>query len=303
MTAKGSAQDLPFGAAECLAELDRARFAEDTGPDEILYVGDYCPELAARINGGVWGEALAEFWADDLSARELEALIGITERYGARSARVPELALTALDAAVAELEPFVPIPEESLWDKLTAWLDDWLGTESSDDGWLTEWLRSVSIPDAWAKPIVYLSGAVIVLTVLFVLVNELRHGGVFGSRPVRRRLRETTTDAPGARGVASFAEIRRAPASRQAEMVFALVLDRLRQRYRALISESMTHRELASSARGLDGTTGESLRAVADAAERVTYAGWEPAAEELVPVLAHGERFVRALDADESAGA
>ena len=69
----------------------RAAADEPAGP---TLLGDVCPELAAAIDEGAWGEALVDIWAEDLSTNAFEELARLVASYeqppaAGRASRLP----------------------------------------------------------------------------------------------------------------------------------------------------------------------------------------------------------------------
>lgn len=288
------AQGLPASAAACVDALNAATAAASDG-DPAPFAVDHCPAFLEALAASPWAATIPAGEAEYLEAGALEALLATSAAYTSPS--TADLSDARLAALVAELEPFVAEPEPGLWERFTEWLAGLFESEDGERSWLAELIASISIPESWQRILLYgLLGLVVVL-VLAILINELRLGGAF-TRRAKQALRRVTIlgNAADPAAVPSFDDIGRAPAiGRKVELLFTLVVDRVRQRYRDLLAPGLTHREIARAAARLDAPTGSSLAAVAMAAERVTYADWSPDDASWREILENGENLVRRL--------
>lgn len=301
------AQSLPDGADACLAALEAPAIADEAGAATI---GEACPDFAAALADNIWGELLPADGVSTLGAAALSDLTTLAGRYAGTPAGEVSAA-GDLDAVVAQLRPFEPLAQPSLWERLFAWIGRWLDESTGETGdRFVEWLRNLVIPEQWNDVAVWAFALLALATVAVVVANEIRHAGV---------LRAGRRSAPGAgpgKGphtrsghALRLADLARLPPREQPPALLALVVDRLRARDPGAVRDSSTHREIAArfaSAQARAGAHGESaagarhaeaLAAVAGAAERVTFAGWVPQPQELEPVLASGRDLLAALDA------
>ena len=137
-------------------------------------------------------------------------------------------------------------------------------------------------------------GIVLVAVTIAIVHNELRVAGVFRGGVLRKYspLDRSSDTAPEQRG--DFDDVARAPLARRPVLLLALVLQRLRARGVLSSRDSLTHRELLHAAR-LSAPQSAAFGAVLDAAERLTFTDWRPAAQEVEPVVARGRELLSSL--------
>ena len=204
------------------------------------------------------------------------------------------LSTEALGAIVATLEPFTAEPPPTLWQRFTDWIGSWFDSDSDEPSWLAQWLDSLTLPEEWSRILIYAIAAIAVSILLAIVVNELRIGGAFFGRRVAARRATASAVAGNVPADLSLESVMRAePTGRRVELMLALAVDRLRQRYIGLFRPDLTHRELARAANELDATVQTPFNDVVAAAERVTYGNWQPDDESLQRVLGAGETVVR----------
>jgi hypothetical protein len=294
----GGAQELPSGVDECLAKLDEQRYsAAQPEASEPRRLGNICPDLAASLDGGIWGPALIDGSSENLLPDEFRALVSLVRRYASQPQRRP-ISTAALDDAVAGVETDEVPPPLSLWEQAMQWLQAHLGSDEPESpGWLERWLKGVSLPERVTRYIVFAVAVLLVAATAAIVWNELRAVGAFGRSAVRRvrtgGLYASSEDSDAE--PRTLGDVRRAPAARQPVLLLRLVVDRLKPRLR--LTDSLTHRELvrASEASLTEAQVG-SLRCVATAAERVTYGDWRPNEHDVEPILADGDALIGSLD-------
>jgi hypothetical protein len=289
-------QGLPAGASACvgaLAAADRAVEA-DALPG---VVGDVCPDFLDALEASWWNASIPEDEAYFLERGGLESLIAAAETYTGR--RTLALAPAELDAIVTGLEPFVTPPEPTIWEQLRDWFRGLFESENGERTWLGEWLESLTIPEAWERPILYVIAAIAVIAVLAILINELRLSGAFLGRQTRILRVIAGKSAIADQATPDFDAIHSAARlGDKVELLFGLIVGRLRQREPGRLSPALTHREIARTAGTLDASARNSLLDVAGAAERVTYADWQPDPDAWRSILTSGETLVAELDAE-----
>lgn len=292
------AQQLPPGTLDCVAavgRLDPQAAAAESAP----LLGDACPELAEAIQAGAWGRALAFAEAQNLSTDGFLALVDLVQRYDDPAAAGAPISIAELAGIAAGLRPFEPLPELSFWQRVANWVQEKLGagTGGASDRFL-EWLRGLGLPESWVRPIVYATAIVIVAVVLLILVNELRHGGVFARRAVGRRIVDRYADESLRLRTVTFDDLRKFPLREQPIVLFRLVVERLRAHNARPAFESLTHRELVAANVMLGSEHVSALASVAHAAERATFGDWAPAQQDLDPILHDGRVLLSALDGE-----
>lgn len=298
-----SAEPLPAGADTCLAALAAAEerpgaTARSTDPPRV---GDICPAFRAALDRSAWGRGeLLDKPPGELDRADIAALSRLAGPHD--TADAPVLAAARLDDIVAALEPFVPEAPPTLWDRIREWLRGLTRSDAGEPTWLGRLLESISIPPALVRDFIYGLAAALVLAVLAVMISELGAAGLLTGR-TRRPRAALATARRRPRGVDDFDAIRAMPdPGRRIELVFAFVVDRLRRRRRAALSEALTHRELEQAVSALDTSARHRLHEVADAAERVTYGGWQPDETACDSVLASGRSLALTLESAELAG-
>jgi hypothetical protein len=312
--ARGQNDDpiLSPAAGDCAARLAEARVAaadrdETAGTTDASpaaaeaqpVLGDVCPDLADAIDSGGWGALLDSGTAHALDARSFAQLIERVERYERAPASAPRPSATELAAVVASFRPFEPVPQLSLWDRMVRWIEQRLGLDRMQPGdRLIAWLRSLSIAD-WGRVVVFIVAVVVALGVLvgmaLAAARMLREGSQRGFTPRARRANERHDGASPA-AAADPADWRHAPVRRRPALMLAMLVERLRSRTRNGLRDSLTHRELIAAAADLAAPQRASFESVAAAAERVTFADWSPAADDIEPVLARGEALLDELE-------
>jgi hypothetical protein len=290
------AQPMPAEAASCLAALEAAE-GGGAAPDasEPPRVGEICGDELDALGSSIWNDELMAFDIEDLSRTGLEQLTTLAQEYD--SERSAGLSFDRLDARVAELEPFAPPDPKSLWTRLGEWVETWFRTENGEANWLGRLLQWIALPAELAELFVYATALLLGVAVVAIVVNELRASGYFGQR------RDTPAGAvAAARKGAGFAlpdydAIREtADVRRRIELVFAIVVDRLRQRQRGLLSNALTHREIDRHVDDLDASALESLREIGRTAERVTYSTWQPDDSTFERIYAAGKSLLASVE-------
>jgi hypothetical protein len=303
--AAGLSQPLPPGVDDCLAAIERLRTATKsaaTEPDarerSAPVLGDVCPDVAAALDASPWGEALA-----GVSARELEpsAFVDLTklvasyERPAAAGA-VPAPSAAVLDDVLAGLKLEKPTTELTLWERIQRWYDEHFGASSDEArGWLETWLRRFAPSDAWVGYFVIVLGIALVGGTVAIIVNELRVAGVLAGGVLRKYSPlSSSTSEPEQPRARDLDDVMRAPLRRRPALLLALVLERLRSRGALPLRDSLTHRELLRAAH-LSAEQRAAFGAVVGAAERVTFADWQPTERDVDPLLARGRELLSSL--------
>jgi hypothetical protein len=298
-----SAQSLPPGVEDCLAAIQqRSTDAGAARPSsvEAPRLGDVCPELAAAIDQGTWGEALAGTSADDLSTTAFRTLTELVAAYQRPGASDLELRSDALDESLAALKLGEPTAELTLWERIQRWFDEQFGSRSGDArGWLESWLEHLSLSERVVRYLVVVLGIALVVATVVVVVNELRVAGVLAGG-VLRKYSPLSASAPEEEPHAvDFDDIARAPLARRPVLLLALVLERLRARNNAPLRDSLTHRELLGAAAGLNAEQSVAFATVVGAAERVTFGEWRPEERDVEGVVARGRALLSSFASDE----
>ncbi|MGB7213625.1 MAG: hypothetical protein WBE98_01030 [Gammaproteobacteria bacterium] len=254
-------------------------------------LGDVCAELAAELDDRVWGEALVSTSAEDLSVPAFGELGQLIAHYERPRSDPSGLDVDELARIVESLGALEPVVELSPWQRIVRFVRERLGLD--DDGnagdWLA-WLRRVGLPENWQRGIVVTLGMLAAVFVIVVVANELaarraasgERGAGAGTAPLGR--------------VLGVDDIERAAPASQPALLLSLLLARLRERFGDAVRESMTPRELAAAVGALGLSRRDDFGLVAEAAERVVFAGWRPEAADAAVVLARARAVLDELD-------
>ena len=285
------AQPLPEETFACLDQLEAAQASSEYGDDSTPVIGVVCTDLYTALYESDWTSTLPTSEMYNIDRPGLEALIELASHYETPPALTPSA--DSLNGIVEQLKPFDPDEEPSLWSRFVEWVEELFESDSDEESWLSEWLDSFSLSEVAVDNLVRIIAFVAVLIVLAILINELRLGGAFIRG--RQRLRPL---APGSAAVDPEipvdmdAVMQAATVRRKVELMLNLVVSRLQKRHGDSLHHSRTHRELMASAGQLGSDVQEPFTDVVRAAERVTYASWEPDDEELDRVLESGRAVV-----------
>jgi hypothetical protein len=295
---------LPPGADECVAKIEALRtpaaeaaVEQSRGPPTL---GEVCPDVAAALAENPWGAALAGVSPDDLETSafvDLTTLVAGYERPPAGSERPAPPSAAALDDALAELKLEKPAAL-TIWQRIQQWYEERFGASSDQArGWLETLLQRFAPSEKFVSYFVIVLGILLVAVTIAIVHNELRVAGVLG-RGMRKYspLAPSATDSEPAHA-RDFDDVARAPLARRPVLLLALVLERLRARGGLPLRDSLTHRELLGAAR-LSAPQNAAFGTVLDAAERVTFADWQPAERDVEPVLSRGRELLASLSAE-----
>jgi hypothetical protein len=299
------AQSLPPGSDDCVAKINTLRATDAEAAVERNSVspriGDVCPDIAAALAESPWGQALAGVSPDDLETHafvELTELVASYERRPGDAEGPAPPSAHALDDVLAELQLEKPAAL-TIWQRIQQWYNEHFG-ESNDEarGWLERWLQRFAPSGQVVSYFVIALGLVLVAVTITVVLNELRVAGVLG-RAALNKYSPLASPGPGFEPERAryFDDVARAPLARRPVLLLALVLERLRARGGLALRDSLTHRELLGAAR-LSAQQNAAFGTVLDAAERVTFADWRPAEQEVEPVLARGRELLSSLPAE-----
>ncbi len=301
------AEPLPDGVADCLERIERqsARApapeaaAADPGPQRL---GGVCPELAAALDEGAWGASLVDANAGELGTDAFEELVRVAASYEQPQPTRDGISASSLDEVLAALELREPEVQASLWERMQKWLDERFGARDDRAGrWIEDWLGNLSIPERLVRYVLLVLGVVLVVATAAVVVNELRIAGVLAGGALRKYTPHAARGAQDETKARDFDDIARAPLARRPALLLLLLVERLRSRATASLRDSLTHRELVAAAGDLSADQSESLRAVANAAERATFGGWRPEERDVDELIARSRRLAASLSAERAA--
>ena len=192
--------------------------------------------------------------------------------------------LNRLTEALESLRLKSPEPP-TLWERLVAWFRDYFG--SSDPG-LPTWMQDFSLNPSLLEWTLYVCSGALVLAAITVVANEIRQ--LRGAR----RAAETpgwSAEERSAPQPPQLANLANTPLNELPGILFQILLAKLQTLELLPQRRSLTHREIVQTAR--DSAEADAITAVARAAERATYGGWQPSPEDARDLT---NTTVRALD-------
>jgi hypothetical protein len=297
---------LPPGVDDCLDSVQQLPPpAEQPGRDDDARRGpptlaEVCSELAARIDASSWADALGGD-AESLSPDTLRALARVADSYR-QPAPQRDISSAALDEALDGLQS-PPPKSPTLLERIQRWLDEHFARgDGARSRWLEDWLAQLSVPELIVRYLVISLGILLVIATAAIIVNELRVAGVLAGDTLRKFSPPGSGEPGEGDPVAhDLDDIARAPLARRPALLLKLVLERLRAGGHARLRPSLTHRELVAAVDGLRVEQNDALRAVAVAAERVTFGDWLPAQRDVDEVVASGRSLLASLEEREDA--
>lgn len=232
-----------------------------------------CPGIGHAIDDLGLGAFLPPDWRQALTPLALTRLDALAHHYGGPPPS-PAPDAGALRTLASSLEP--PAPPPSLWDRLTSWVGRWTAPGRA---MLRRWLRSLGSGTGSRGLLAgfFVLAGILLLTVVVVVVFELRSAGLIGSG--RRSSRR-----PGARG-----DARASPEGRPGEepdwqearehptRLLRLLVDALDRSHRIGRERHLTCREITIQARFDTERQRQDFAQVALLAERELYGPTAPA--------------------------
>ncbi len=232
-----------------------------------------CPGIGHAIDDLGLGAFLPPDWRQALTPLALARLDALAHRYaGSPLSSAPNAG--ALRALASGLKP--PAPPPSLWDRLTSWAGR--GT-APWRGMLRRWLRSLGgvTGSHGLLAVFFVLAGILLLTVVLVVVFELRSAGLIG--PGRRSARrpsariDTQTPPEAAPGDApDWNEVAEHPTR-----VLRLLVEALNRSRRIGHERHLTCREISAQARFDTERQRQDFARVALLAERELYGPIAPA--------------------------
>lgn len=290
------ARDALVALDSCLAKLDR--FVDTDYPRIVAR----CPDLAPSLAQSEWAPWLPRAWNRDradnlLSVDGLSELRTLLTRAAANTAarRAPRVArLTPLLARLTEPDA----PRGGWWTRFKQWLREILTPEPehADDRWLRRLFGQLGLSEAVLRGIAWASLTLVVALALAVVANELRVAGL------PRRWQRAASGARGARGVPAgptqptLYDLEQTEASRQPQLLLALITARLGEQERLPPARALTLQELTRAARLPRPADHARLRDLAAACEQTRYSEQQLAAPILAAALTQGRELLAALE-------
>jgi hypothetical protein len=250
-----------------------------------------CPDLAQALEAIGLTPMLSDGWQEQINTDALRDLANLAEGYGESRPKVsPDIA--ALPGILKALEREQTPLSQSWWDAFKAWLAHHSNALSRLERWLGRFGQSTRLFNLISYSLV----ALVLMTAVAVIVNELKVGG---ARWRRRRAAAAALN-PARAGVDSEALQSGALADGLAELLRALV-SRLMQTRRLETERSLTHRELVTRSTFDDESQRAAFAAVAGTAESILYGAHGAAPDELNKVLLEGRALLAQLSDTSSA--
>jgi hypothetical protein len=296
------AEPLPAGVGDCLEKIQTQRTPDAAAEERNRgspTLGEVCPDLAAALEDNSWGKALVGASPAELETSAFLELTTLVAGYEGRDrvAAAPAPSAAALDGVLAELELEKPAPL-TIWQRIQQWYEEHFAARGDEArGWLETWLRRLAPSEQWVGYLVIVLGIVLVAGTIAIIHNELRVAGVFRGGVLRKYSPLGPSSVSEPERPRDFDDLARAPLARRPVLLLALVLERLRARGALPLRDSLTHRELLRAAR-LSAPQSAAFGTVLDAAERVTFADWQPAEDDVGPVLASGRELLSSMSAE-----
>jgi hypothetical protein len=280
------------------APLDAIRECEASAEEDALGLDDLdteCPGLRAALDEIGASDWLSRTQRDELSPHGLADFVQLTERY-----RVPP---GAHRPDPADLAPILDSLDEArdqqprgLLDRLKGWMRSLLERQADSGSWLAEWLEDFELSGGVTLAIVYGLAALVVISALGIVFNELRVARAFGGKSSRRLTHVAAALAGGRAAAPTLADIESAPMHERPSLLLRLVVASLIGTGRLTVERSLTHRELVARARLDDASQRDNLARLASTAEQIMYSGSAPAAGDVDRAIEAGHALKLQLD-------
>lgn len=283
---------------ECVAQFEPSD--ESPGLKEIE---ERCPELKSVLDNSPYAAWFPEnWWGQRLTPDSLVELQRLIERESA--APVPRTVDTAgVAAALASLGEDTQAAEVTWWDRLREWLRGRLQPDAEDPPlWLFKWLDELSKHETAVRITGYVLFALIVLTAGWVVFNELRASGVFGTR-AQRLARSAAADAQRTAQALTLDDLERSDPANRPSLLLTLLMGALSRRQDRTLDVSYTHRELAARVSLESDWQRSAFGQLLRCAERVRYAPEIPPRVEIDQAVIAGRRLLEALSQPAAAAA
>jgi len=248
------------------ATIERCAQHADAGLHGLDALRGACPGVDSAARGLGLGALVASDWESRVDVGALSDLGALAERYAQPMPRAtPDAA--RLRAIARALEP--PARPLSWLERLKAWIDHWLETNSSR--W-PDWLRPHwSLNERFWNTLAYILAAAIVLAAVVVAVIQVRAARVPG-----RSGPSTPRQYPAGGAVAEdrlpeLSAIAAAPMRERAVLVLHLLVGALARSQRLRRDRNLTCRELVTAARFDSAAQREKFRGLALLAEEALY--------------------------------
>lgn len=258
----------PTGAR---AVIERCAREADATVRGLAALSRSCPQIDPAAHELGLDALLPADWEKTTSARALADVAALADRY---AAPMPTRRLDGarLKIIARTLEP--PPTSPSLWERIGAWIRNWLEPESqSTSGWL-RFLPHWQVSPQLARLMFAALAALIVAGVAALVVRELKASGLIGGGPQRRSPRSEgigtrlTSAAPLDFGALDSAAPRDRPV-----LLLRLLVRALTRSHRLRQDRNLTCRELIAHARFDSPSQREQFEQIALRAERALYGG------------------------------
>lgn len=296
-----TAQDAASVALEeCASRFEETD--EDATPPQLEEIEELCPDLKSVLESSPYAAWLPEeWWAPALTP---EGLLRLRELVTSEPVAVTSRTLdtSGVAAALATLGED-PQDEPSWWDRVREWLISRLQNDPDEEpSWGLEWLEKLAAHELAVRIVGYVCFALIMLSAVWVVLNELKASGVFGSRSRRPSRFEAAREARAGGGL-TLDDIERADPANRPSLLLGLLLGAVARRQDRAIDVSHTHRELATRIALETDWQRTAFGQLLRCAERVRYAPTLPASAEIDAAVQGGRRLLGSIAAPAGAAA
>ncbi|MDB6088323.1 MAG: hypothetical protein JWN85_1107 [Gammaproteobacteria bacterium] len=257
-----------------------------------------CPELVRRLEDSGWAAWLPRDWnrpGNDLSAgslRELRVLVAreLASQTMGRTPRVERL--SSVLAGLGQSGP----ERGGWWARTKEWLRDVFDRSEhrADDGWLTRLIAQSGISQAVIELMSYAALALVVGLAGLIVVNELRSGGVFGSKRERQAARVPVRAADRRAGL-TWSDVERAAFRHKPRLLLELITARLTEESCLPPASGFTVRELTRAARLTDEKDRDRLAELALLSERVRFSDAQVSADDIGVAVQGGRQLLERI--------
>jgi hypothetical protein len=278
----------------CLRRLDPDF---DVGYERIA---SRCPDLSRRLQESGWSAWLPRDWqqpGNSLSPGSLIELRVLVERELATrsSQQKPEVAhLRPLLAGLRGDEP----EREGWWGRLKAWMREVFERRAptDEDSDLSRLVAAMGMSQTVIELVSYGALGIVVALAVLIVSNELRAAGVF-PRSARRTAVGVSSDVRGVepRSAPSWREIEGVELQQRPALLLQVIVGRLAEQDRFLLSRGLTVRELIRAARLLDESNRERLARLAGIVEALRFSAAPVAEVEIARALQNGRELLDRL--------
>lgn len=289
--AVATAQDPAIQAIDaCLATLEVSGQKVAPGVEDIE---TQCPELKTVLEHSPYAAWFPEeWWNPQLSTGSLAELRDHAELASTtREART--LDTSGVAGVLESLEDDRRASQVTWWDRLLQWLRSRFKPDAEEPPtWLFKWLEELSRHETALRVTGYVLFGLVILSAVWIVINELRAAGVFGAHAQRHARSMGPQGSARAAGELTLADIESSDPLNRPSMLLALLLAALARREDRAVDSSTTHRELAARVTLDDSSQRLAFGRLVRCAERVRYAATLPARSEIDEVVGEARHLL-----------